>query len=218
MSFSARRSLTMCVDRWGDQVVDDPKWRFSFPDPGPLGVPMLQLIDVGFGYDPSRPLFDDVNFGMTMDSRLVILGKNGSGKSTLLKLILGELNPTNGRVVRHPKLRVACFTQVGVGACITAAGRRCELACCAVAAPHRATGCVGNAAGVSATPLSPRAPRRASRSSGPLWLGWGSCSADDWYAQWWWWWWWWWAAALGALCGPLMFCGVLCGALCSQRR
>ena len=77
-----------------EEVVDDPKWRFSFPDPGPLGVPLLQMIDVGFGYNPSHLLFDDVNFGLTMDSRLAILGKNGTGKSTLLKLILGELNPT----------------------------------------------------------------------------------------------------------------------------
>ena len=81
------------------QVVDDPKWRFTFPDPGPLSVPVLQMVDVEFGYTPDNILFRDVNFGLSTDTRLAILGKNGSGKSTLLKLIMGELNAT----VRCPR-------------------------------------------------------------------------------------------------------------------
>ncbi len=52
------------------------------------------MVDVGFGYTPDAMLFKDINFGVSQDTRLAILGKNGSGKSTLLKLIMGELNAT----------------------------------------------------------------------------------------------------------------------------
>ena len=37
-----------------EDVADDPRWKFEFPDPGPLGVPVLQVNDVAFGYDLKR--------------------------------------------------------------------------------------------------------------------------------------------------------------------
>jgi hypothetical protein len=39
---------------------DDPRWRFEFPDPGAIGVPVLQVVDVAFGYNPAKPLFSCV--------------------------------------------------------------------------------------------------------------------------------------------------------------
>ena len=87
---------------------DDPRWKFEFPDPGPIGTPVLQILDVSFGYDPARPLFRGVNFGLDMESRVALVGPNGAGKSTLVKLILGELNAQEGHVARNAKLRTAC--------------------------------------------------------------------------------------------------------------
>lgn len=40
--------------------------------------------------------------------------KNGHGKSTLVKLILGELAPTKGTVLRHPLMKVGYFSQHSV--------------------------------------------------------------------------------------------------------
>jgi ATP-binding cassette subfamily F protein 3 len=94
-----------------DEVHDDPRWRFEFPDPGPLGQPVLAVADVAFGYTADKPLFKDVNFGVAMDSRIGIVGANGAGKSTLLKLLLGELQAQVGSITRNSKLRAACFTQ-----------------------------------------------------------------------------------------------------------
>ena len=93
------------------EVADDPRWNFEFPDPGALGTPVLQVVDVAFGYNPAKPLFRGVEFGIDLESRIALVGPNGSGKSTLLKLILGELEAQSGHISRNAKLRTACFTQ-----------------------------------------------------------------------------------------------------------
>ena len=41
-----------------------------------------------------------------------MIGPNGAGKTTLLKLILGELQPTSGKVRQGTKLEVAYFDQM----------------------------------------------------------------------------------------------------------
>ena len=65
---------------------------FPFPSFGPHPTPVppspTQVVDVAFGYNPAKPLFTGVEFGIDLDSRIAIVGPNGSGKSTLLKLIL----------------------------------------------------------------------------------------------------------------------------------
>lgn len=94
-----------------DEVIDDPSWAFTFPDPGPLARPVLAVSDVAFGYTSDRILFEGVEFGVDTESRIAILGPNGAGKSTLLNLLLGNLHPTSGHVTRNGRLRTAVFTQ-----------------------------------------------------------------------------------------------------------
>jgi ATP-binding cassette subfamily F protein 1 len=84
---------------------------FEFPDPEQLSIPIIQVNDASFGYDPNHLLFTDLNFGIDMESRIALVGPNGAGKSTLLKLLTGELQPTQGTVQRNRKLVIGRFTQ-----------------------------------------------------------------------------------------------------------
>ncbi len=43
--------------------------------------------------------------------RIGILGKNGSGKSTFVKLLIGEIEPDNGRIFRGKTIDIAYFDQ-----------------------------------------------------------------------------------------------------------
>ena len=71
---------------------------------------LIHLDDVGFSF-AGRALFEKVQFGVTSGMRVGLVGPNGSGKSTLLRLLLGELQPANGKIRRADNLRVVYFDQ-----------------------------------------------------------------------------------------------------------
>ena len=93
------------------EILDDPSLRFAFPSPEPLSAPVLQLVDVGFGYPGKPQLFSKVNLGLDMSSRVALVSPNGIGKSTLLKIILGDLEESAGNVSRASKCRMGRFSQ-----------------------------------------------------------------------------------------------------------
>lgn len=48
---------------------------------------------VHFRYSPDRPLvYNKIDFGIDLESRIALVGPNGAGKSTLLKLLDGEVH------------------------------------------------------------------------------------------------------------------------------
>ncbi|KAH7542683.1 hypothetical protein FEM48_Zijuj02G0100200 [Ziziphus jujuba var. spinosa] len=94
-----------------DKVVRDKVLVFRFVDVGKLPPPVLQFVEVTFGYTPDNLIYKNIDFGVDLDSRIALVGPNGAGKSTLLKLMTGELTPLDGMVRRHNHLRIAQFHQ-----------------------------------------------------------------------------------------------------------
>merc|ERR1711994_225084 len=72
---------------------------------------ILGLHDVSFNYPTQPPLFKKVDFGIDMDSRIAIVGPNGVGKSTFLKLLMGDLEATNGEARKNARLKIGRFDQ-----------------------------------------------------------------------------------------------------------
>lgn len=95
-----------------DAVKEDPTLTFSFLDPEALPTPMLQMNGVSFAYSQdSKRLLNNLDMTVDLDSRIAVCGVNGAGKSTLLKLLIGVLEPLEGSVTRHQKLRIGFFSQ-----------------------------------------------------------------------------------------------------------
>ena len=80
----------------------------------PPGKIVAELQDVGMRYG-ERVLIEHFTATVLRGDKVGLIGPNGSGKTTLLKLILGELEPTEGRIRRGTRLQVAYFDQMRAG-------------------------------------------------------------------------------------------------------
>ena len=91
----------------------DPTYSFKFPACAKLPPPVMSFKEVSFSYSGKKEdyLYSGLDFGVDLDSRICLVGPNGVGKSTLLKLMIGELEPTEGDVSRHGHLRIAYYNQ-----------------------------------------------------------------------------------------------------------
>ena len=64
------------------------------PDPDPI----LAVEGLNAGYGRSQVLFD-IDLSARRTGAVAILGRNGAGKTTLLKTLIGEVRPTEGRIL-----------------------------------------------------------------------------------------------------------------------
>ncbi|KAF9698453.1 hypothetical protein EKO04_003543 [Ascochyta lentis] len=92
--------------------------QFKFPPPGILtGVKsntrsILRMTDCTFTYPgSSKPSLSNASCNLSLSSRVAIIGANGAGKSTLIKILTGEVVPQDGKVEKHPNLRIGYIKQ-----------------------------------------------------------------------------------------------------------
>ncbi|BAW95841.1 ABC-type transport protein [[Synechococcus] sp. NIES-970] len=71
---------------------------------------MLRLEHIRKIY-PTGEVLKDINWEVKTGERVGLVGVNGAGKSTQMKIIMGEIEPTDGEIVRPADLRIAHLTQ-----------------------------------------------------------------------------------------------------------
>ncbi|KAK5087639.1 ABC transporter ATP-binding protein arb1 [Exophiala xenobiotica] len=103
----------MEADGFIQPVKEDRVFTFRFAEVEKLPPPVLSFDDVTFSYSGNKgdTLYENLDFGVDMDSRTALVGPNGVGKSTLLKLMTGKLSPNSGVVSRHTHLKMGMYSQ-----------------------------------------------------------------------------------------------------------
>lgn len=75
---------------------------------------LMQVNNLTFGYDKDEILIKNLSLKINKGDKLCVIGKNGKGKSTLLKLLANEINPMEGEVNIHDKVKVGYFGQMNI--------------------------------------------------------------------------------------------------------
>ena len=65
---------------------------------------MIKLEHVSKAYSAGVPAVNDVNLEIDDGEFVFIVGDSGSGKSTIIKLLLKELEPTEGTITINEKV------------------------------------------------------------------------------------------------------------------
>ena len=81
---------------------------FETSEKNPKKLLEFKNISKSFG---GRNLFSNLNLLLAPKTRLGIIGENGAGKSTLLKMILGNLQPDSGQIIKADNLKIVYFEQ-----------------------------------------------------------------------------------------------------------
>ena len=70
------------------------------PDAKPIETARGQVVfnRVSFGYEPGRPVLEDVSFRVEVGMRIGIAGRTGSGKTTLMSLLTRFYDPSSGSI------------------------------------------------------------------------------------------------------------------------
>jgi ATP-binding cassette subfamily F protein uup len=99
-------------------IADEPPPRESMALKGfaarRLGRTVYDVEDVGYAVgtdDGDRTLFRDLTWHVGPGDRIGLVGVNGAGKTTLLRLLVGEVEPDRGTVVRGQTVAPAYLSQ-----------------------------------------------------------------------------------------------------------
>ena len=73
-----------------------------------MGLIWINEVSVSFG---GPRLLDEATLQIEAGERIGLLGRNGSGKSTLMKLLMGDVTPDSGEIIRSGEVRIAMLPQ-----------------------------------------------------------------------------------------------------------
>ena len=106
-----RRLVEMREERRVRRVRPDPSaLKLGLAEGARSGRRVIEAEDVAFAHD-GTPVVEGFSCLVERGDRVGIVGPNGIGKTTLARLLIGELEPSRGRVRHGTGLRIAYFDQ-----------------------------------------------------------------------------------------------------------
>ncbi len=85
---------------------------FAFNAPGECAQRVAEFEDVAYNFpDSNKNLFDHVNVLIRNGDGVAVVGPNGAGKTTFLRLLIGEIEASQGRIKLGSRVKVGYFSQ-----------------------------------------------------------------------------------------------------------
>ena len=91
-----------------EEVVSTMKIRF--PEPPRAGKQIVTIENISKHFE-EKEVLNNIDVIIGREEKIAFLGKNGEGKSTLLKMIVGELNPTSGKIELGHNVNMGYYAQ-----------------------------------------------------------------------------------------------------------
>ncbi|MFC4258925.1 ATP-binding cassette domain-containing protein [Marinobacter lacisalsi] len=85
---------------------------FSVEDASRSGKLVVDAINAGFRYPDGKAVIRDLTMTILRGDKIGLVGENGTGKTTLVRLLLGDLEPSEGRIRLGTNRQVAYFDQL----------------------------------------------------------------------------------------------------------
>jgi len=85
---------------------------FAVEDAARSGKLVVETVDAGFAYPDGTSIIRNLNLTVLRGDKIGLVGENGTGKTTLVRLLLGDLEPTEGVIRLGTNLKVAYFDQL----------------------------------------------------------------------------------------------------------
>jgi ATP-binding cassette subfamily F protein uup len=106
------RALKAMRNERGERRERQGKANLQLESADKSGKQVIVAEHVNYAHPGGEPIVCNFSLVVQRGDRIGLLGPNGSGKTTLLKLLLGDLQPTSGKIIHGTKLEVAYFDQL----------------------------------------------------------------------------------------------------------
>ncbi len=103
-SYANIKGNKACVQRVKNLLISNKLSKEIFSVKGYFFKNKFELKNISFGYPNEKPLFSNLNLEIKKGEKIGLIGKSGCGKSTLSNIILGLLEPNNGKIFLDDKL------------------------------------------------------------------------------------------------------------------
>lgn len=106
------RALMELRARFAERRVEEGTSKFEIRTAERSGVRVMRIKGLSFAYPGGDTLIRDFSLDILRGERIGVIGPNGAGKSTFVKLLMGQMQPTEGEVIPGTNLSVIYFDQL----------------------------------------------------------------------------------------------------------
>ncbi len=107
----SRRKVLEKMERLERPAGEIKPFQFTFAIDRVTGHDVLTVSGLSYAYQDGEPIFRNVNLRLTRGDSAALVGPNGIGKSTLLKVLVGELQASEGTVQWGSNVKIGYYDQ-----------------------------------------------------------------------------------------------------------